>query len=148
MKTQVLSVEQMQHLQELGIDTSKAKICWYAIYETLPNWYNELRIRDNVFDDYYPFMPTFTLQDILEMMPESITSNNILYHFELLKLGSSYSIGYKGIIDKIIDENNVDEINTIKYHILLWDKNILTCAYETLCWLAENNYIGDNDANK
>lgn len=137
MEIQVLSVEQMKRLQELGVDISKSKMCWYAIYETLPNWYNELRIRDNVFDDYYPFMPTFTLQDMLEMMPESITSDNILYHFELLKLGASYSIGYKGIVD----ENNDDE-NRIKYHILLWDKNLLTCAYEMVCWLIENNYIG------
>ena len=157
METQVLSVEQMKHLQELGVDTSKTKISWYAIYETLPNWYNELRIRDKVFDDYYPFMPTFTLQDMLEIMPESIISDNILYHFELLKLGSSYSIGYKGIIDKIVDENNreyfylhgADEINTIKYHILLWDKKLLTCAYEMLCWLAENGYLkGGNDEER
>ena len=62
MKNQVLSVEQMQYLQELGIDTSRAKMSWYAIYETLPNWYNELNIRDDVFDKNYPSVPTFTLQ--------------------------------------------------------------------------------------
>lgn len=94
MKSQVLSVEQMKRLQELGVDTSKAKMAWYAIYETLPNWYNELRIRDDVFDKNYPSVPTFTLQDLLEMMP-----NNEI-------------------------------------------PDLLTCAYETLCWLAENNYIG------
>ena len=144
MKTQVLSIEQMKHLQELGVDTSKAKLCWYAIYETLPNWYNELRIRDKVFDDYYPFMPTFTLQDMLEMMPESITSDNMLYHFEILKLGSSYSIGYKGIVE----EYNGD-CNMIKYHTLLWDKNLLTCVYEMLCWLVENGYLkGGNDEER
>ena len=149
MKTQVLSVEQMKHLQELGVDTSKAKMAWYAIYETLPNWYNELKIRDDVFDKNYPSVPTFTLQDMLEMMPSSIESDNILYHFELLKLGSStYSIGYKGIVDKIIDEN-VDEMNTIKYHILLWNKNLLTCAYEMLCWLITNEYLkGGENENK
>ena len=137
MEIQVLSIEQIKHLQELGVDTSKSKMCWYAIYETLPNWFNELRIREKEFDGYYPFMPTFTLQDMLEMMPESITSDNMLYHFELLKLGSSYSMGYKGIVD----EDNGDE-NRIKYHILLWNKNLLTCAYEMVCWLAENKYIG------
>lgn len=149
MKTQVLSVGQMKHLQEFGVDTSKAKMSYYATYESEPHWYNTLRERDNIFDNNYPHMPTFTLQDMLEMIPESITSDNILYHFELLKLGSStYSIGYKGIIDKIVDENNIDETSTIKYHILLWNKNLLTCAYETLCWLAENNYIGGNDESK
>lgn len=142
MKEKVLSVEQMQHLKELGVDTSKASMCWYAIYETLPNWYNELNIRDDVFDKNYPSVPTLTLQEMLEMIPESITSDNTLYHFELLKLGSSYSIGYKGIVDE-----NDGDYNKIEYHILLWDKNLLTCAYETLCWLAENNFIGGGNEN-
>lgn len=136
MKTQVLSVEQMKHLQELGVDTSKAKISWYAIYETLPNWYNELRIRDDVFDKNYPSVPTFTLQDILEMIPSSITSDNVDYHFELLRLNLSSSMGYKGIVDE-----NDGDYNKIEYHILLWDKNLLTCAYEMLCWLAENEHL-------
>lgn len=136
MNTEVLSVEQMKHLQELGVDISKAKMCWYAIYETLPNWFNELRIREKEFDGYYPFVPTFTTQDMIEMMPESITSDNMLYCFELLKLGSSYSMGYKGVID----EDNGDE-NRIDYHILLWDKNLLKCTYEMLCWLAENEHL-------
>lgn len=140
MKEKVLSVEQMKHLQELGVDTSKAKMAWYAIYETLPNWYNELNIRDDVFDKNYPSVPTFTLQDMLEMMPSSIESDNILYHFELLKLNLSQSMGYKGIVNETVDENG-DEINRIKYHILLWNKNLLTCAYEMLCWLAENEHL-------
>jgi hypothetical protein len=132
----------MQHLQNLGVDISDAKMAWYATYESEPNWYNMFRERDNIFDNNYPHIPTFTLQDMLEMMPGSIESDNILYHFELLKLGSStYSMGYKGIVDETVGENG-DEINRIKYHILLWNKNLLTCAYETLCWLAENKYIG------
>lgn len=143
MNEQVLTIEQMKHLQELGVDTSKAKLCWYAIYETLPNWFNELRIRDKVFDDYYPFMPTFTLQDMLEMMPESITSDNMLYHFELLKLGSSYCMGYKCIIY----ENNSDH-NRIEYLILVWDENLLICVYEMLCWLAENKHIGGKNEER
>jgi hypothetical protein len=137
MKNQVLSVEQMKHLQELGVDTSKTKMAWYAIDVTEPNWYNELIIRDKIFDMNYPSIPTFTLQEMLEMIPESITSDNILYHFELLKLGSCYSMGYKCIIY----EKNGDN-NRIEYLILVWDKNSLTCAYEILCWLAENKHIG------
>ena len=138
MKTQVLSVAQMQHLQELGVDTSKASMRWYATYEHNPNLY-ELGMRYSTFN--FPSIPALTLQDMLEMIPGSIESDNILYHFELLKLGSStYSIGYKGIVDETVDENG-DEINRIKYHMLLWNKNLLTCAYETLCWLVENGHL-------
>lgn len=137
MKNQVLNIEQMQHLKELGVDISKAKMAWYAIYETLPNWYNELNIRDDVFDKNYPSVPTFTLQDMLGIIPGSIMSDNIFYHFELLNLTSAYSIGYKGFVGEDNDGHSMME-----YHILLWNTNLLTCAYEILCWLAENNYIG------
>lgn len=129
MKEKVLSVAQMQHLQELGVDTSKASCFWYFDDREDYLFWGQCTTPSGV--------PTLTLQDMLEMMPSSIESDNILYHFELLKLGSStYSIGYKGIVD----ENNGDN-NKIKYNILLWNKNILTCAYETLCWLAENGHL-------
>lgn len=134
MKTQVLSVAQMQHLQELGVDISKASMRWYATYEHNPNLY-ELGMKYSAIN--FPSVPALTLQDMLEMMPSSIEFDNILYHFELLKIGSStYSIGYKGIFDEDNGDNNM-----IKYHILLWDKNLLTCAYEMLCWLAENGHL-------
>lgn len=133
MKEKVLSIAQMQHLQEIGVDTSKASCFWYFDDREDYLFWGQCTTPSGV--------PTLTLQDMLEMMPSSIEYDNTLYHFELLKLGSStYSIGYKGIVD-IVDENNGDN-NKIKYHILLWNKNILTCAYETLCWLAENNFIG------
>lgn len=131
MKTQVLTIEQMKHLQELGVDTSKASCCWCSAYD-IEQFVMPIEDKDFFNSDKL----TFTLQDMLEMMPESITSDNILYHFELLKLGSSYSMGYKCIVY----ENN-GEHNRIEYLILVWDKKILTCANEMLCWLAENGYL-------
>lgn len=133
MKEQVLSIKQMEHLKELGVDTSKASCFWYFDDKEDYLFWGQCTTPSGV--------PTLTLQDMLEMMPGSIESDNILYHFESLKLGSStYSIGYKGIVDETVDENG-DEINRIKYHILLWNKNLLTCAYEMLCWLAENGHL-------
>lgn len=137
MKNQVLNIEQMQHLMGLGVDISKAKMAYYATYESEPNWYNTFRERDDIFDNNCPYIPTFTLQEMLVMMPGSIMSDNIFYHFELLNLTSAYSIGYKGFVGEDNDGHSMME-----YHILLWNTNLLTCAYEMLCWLAENNYIG------
>lgn len=129
MKEQVLSIKQMEHLKELGIDTSKASCFWYFDDKEDYLFWGQCTTPSGV--------PTLTLQDMLEMMPGSIESDNILYHFELLKLGSStYSIGYKGIFDEDNGDNNM-----IKYHILLWDKKLLTCAYEMLCWLVENEHL-------
>lgn len=140
MEQQVLSIEQMRHLQELGVDTSKAKMAYYAIYETLPNWYNELRIREREFDGYYPFVPTFTLQDMLEMM---------LYEIR------GYFFDQQTAILKIIPVSGnkyiVSCIEQKYYRVIYESKNpsdLLTCAYETLCWLAENEFIGDNDEKR
>lgn len=131
MKEQVLSIEQMQRLKELGIDTSKAKMAWYAIYETEPNWYNELNIRDDIFDKNYPSVPTFTLQDILEMMPRTIYWNEDTYHFEMLKGESGYTICYG-----LINDNN-----DLMYCMIIHESNVIDCAYETLCWCAKNRHL-------
>jgi hypothetical protein len=135
MKNQVLSIEQMQHLQELGVDTSKAKMAWYATYESEPNWYNMLRERDNIFDNNCPHIPALTLQEMLEMM---------LYEIR------GYFFDQQTAILKIIPVSDnkyiVSCIEQKYYRVIYESKNpsdLLTCAYETLCWLAENEFIGD-----
>lgn len=143
MKNQVLNVEQMKYLQKLGIDTSKAKMSWYAIYETLPNWYNELNIRDDVFDKNYPSVPTFTLQDMLEMLPLSITDRFYDEAFPQTAILKILPYGDNKWDIKYIEQKRyypVFEIENLS--------DLLTCAYEALCWLAENNYIENNNENK
>ena len=50
MKEQVFTIEQMKTLKEVGVDIEIARgMAYYAIYETEPNWYNELREREDVF---------------------------------------------------------------------------------------------------
>lgn len=71
MKDQVLSIEQMQELIELGIDTSKASMCW--ITTRTPYDFNVYDVE--IYKSYYKkgneaVIPTFTLQDILEMLPK------------------------------------------------------------------------------
>ena len=73
---QVLSIEQMNHLQELGLDTSDASMCWCrAISYKSATW--ELEIYEYVINqkldsNFWETTPTYTLQDILDKLPESI----------------------------------------------------------------------------
>ena len=70
MENQVLSIEQMKHLQELGINTSKASMCW-----TLDcNYARRLVVHSVLSYDMTvkTAIPTFTLQDILELLPYKI----------------------------------------------------------------------------
>ena len=126
MKNQVLNIEQMKYLQELGVDTSTAKMSWYAIYETLPNWYNELNIRDDVFDKNYPSVPTFTLQNMLEMLPKYILIDGYKYFLYIYPL-----------TNWVVKYDNLNRSTPYKFE----SADIMNAVYECLCWLAENNYI-------
>lgn len=73
MKNQVLSIEQMQELKDLGIDISNASMCWIGCADG-----NDVYPYNSTFKDIFEnhketipsvLTPTFTLQDILEMLP-------------------------------------------------------------------------------
>lgn len=73
---QVLSIDQMKHLQELGLDTSNATLTWVLypasikgdVIPTLEMWRWE-QIKD---EQKKVCVPAFTLQDILDKLPKRI----------------------------------------------------------------------------
>lgn len=120
MKEQVLSIEQMQELEELGIDTSNASMFWYidnrfkqiipcSDRDTIKDWTNQHG--ENCI------IPTFTLQDILEMLPKPCYIN-------------------------CIDEDFYQCEVTTKYGSLSSnDKNPLVAAFNILMHCKQNNFI-------
>lgn len=56
----------MQALIDMGIDTSKASMCWIIEEDGNHNLTFNRPIGDK------PLLPTFTLQDILEMLPREL----------------------------------------------------------------------------
>jgi hypothetical protein len=112
---------------------------WYATYEHNPNLY-ELGMKYSVFN--YPSVPTFTLKDILKMLPPHFYSfpfedkeRYVIHDMVIERLTGEWLIGYT---------HGIEKGKTLFY----FQGDLLTCAYETLCWLAENNYIGGNYENK
>lgn len=80
MEEQVLTIEQMQELKELGIDTSKASMCWTPWKHVFKNDDKGMPILETIKTEYYlkvnnekdyweENIPTFTIQDIIEMLP-------------------------------------------------------------------------------
>ena len=63
-KEQVLSREQMKHLQELGVDTSDASMCWVADneWESEEDWHVTI---PNNFLMPYNTIPTYTIGDLI-----------------------------------------------------------------------------------
>ena len=69
MSKQCLDVRQMQHLQELGLDTSNASMYWLS--------YN------------YVICNAYTLQDVLDALPKSLEIGKSKYEISI------YMLSYK-----------------------------------------------------
>mgnify|MGYP001755060394 FL=1 len=129
---QVLSVEQMEHLQELGLSTSDGSMCWcYALSYKNAKW--ELEIYEDVIDqkrdsNFWETLPTYTLQDILDKLPPVIKK----YYWLAIRVSAHKGMWY-------VEYNGRG--CTLSY---FYSENLIDAAYEMLCWCIENGYIKTN----
>ena len=141
MKDQVLSIEQMRHLQKLGIDVSNTNVYWVRRChgcdirdEHKGEWFLSLQ-KDFVIAGFtsYEVIPTFTLQDILEMMPQYV--GNAFMYIDMSE--KKKRIYYE-------EENAYGcSMTDIEYNTICeFEGRLLDSAYRMLCWLAENNLLG------
>lgn len=139
---QVLSVEQMKHLQELGLDTSDASmvliatdddgitLLWEDAEKAIKHhWYNvcfNLYYAETASYDhsYRNSCGVFTLQDILDKLPCFIGTHVLT----LQKLANSGTCLYMEPYSRSI--LNLTE-----------SKELINSAYEMLCWCIENGYV-------
>lgn len=119
---QVLSVEQMKHLQELGLDTSDASMVFQRGSATRHEWvlhvmgYADVSLREKEF--------TYTLQDILDKLPESVRVYD-LYIFK--KVGLWWL--------KYVDVTNNGTVRLEKM------PRLIDAAYYMLCWCIQKGYV-------
>lgn len=126
MKDQVLSAEQMLELIDMGIDVSKASMCWRrSLNYVTDEWCIDGLIINNNFSHSLEYIPTFTLQDILLMLPTHTTfsedySNDKCFGRYWVRLVS-------------FDNANI--------HTELSNKSLLEAAFNMLKWCKENKTI-------
>lgn len=117
---QVLSIEQMKHLQELGLDTSDASMCveWRESDES------KKVVTSLDADTYYDYYhETYTLQDILDKLPESI----LIYDLYIFKQAGLWVFQYIDVDDETFHTETMP--------------GIMDAAYYMLCWCIEKGYI-------
>lgn len=116
---QVLSIEQMKHLQELGLDTSDASMCveWRESDES-KKVVTSLDA-DTYYDYYYE---TYTLQDIINKLPESI----LIYDLYIFKQAGLWVFQYIDVDDETFHTETMP--------------GIIDAAYYMLCWCIEKGY--------
>ena len=121
---QVLSREQMKHLQELGVDTSDASMCWVADneWESEEDWHVTI---PNNFLMPYNTIPTYTIGDLIEKLPKNIDGSCLLIEF------CASDLGY--------GDWDCGELYGINAQQKFNDKSLKEALYDLLCWVAENH---------
>lgn len=136
---QVLSIEQMKHLQELGVDTSDASMYWVRAKIIIG------KQRNNVLDNEMgkwrlslsksivhsvdwavESVPTYTIGDLIEKLPKNIDLGFGVYDLELSIKGEYIEVQY---------ENDYDDCTPFFCPNL----SLIESLYSTLCWLAVNH---------
>ena len=139
MENQVLSLEQMNQLKELGVDTSRASMAIYSIYAGEEKEYNILAA-NGVFAEKqehdrfgygihnvvsFDKKPVFTSQDIIELLPREVAD----------------SADYQLLINKQRDSYSVSYGNTDSFLVSFCRVELLDCLYEMLLWVIDNDYL-------
>lgn len=136
MKTeQILSVEQTKHLQELGLDMSDASIYWARvshgsrIYDkSKGKWFMSLQKEFQTCGFIsYETLPAYTLQDILNKLPESIQ----IYDLYIFKKVELWWLKY------------VDVTNNGTVHLEKMPR-LMDAAYYMLCWCIQRGVVKTN----
>lgn len=140
MKNQTLSISQMQHLKELGVDTSGASLTW-MLHPYEEGKQPELCLRKySTFKE--PFrkehcIPAFTLQDIIELLPEYIPVND----------EQSYDSEAELFINKRSCRYVYRDCEGYPLYVGSEGRgdNVIESAYNLLCWCAENGYLKEGE---
>lgn len=155
MKNQTLSVEQMIHLKELGINTSKASmVCiftddkgcvqdWYELIDLSPIFFVGMKMcyydaNSSDYDhSYREDCGVFTLQDIIELLPKQV----VIVGVEDGELGErAYWIRIEPNVNgwQIYYTTTCDQCHCSEF---VESESLLEAAYQMLCWCAENGYL-------
>ena len=155
MSKQVLDIEQVKHLHELGLDTSKASMHYWVIrngeYCQEVGGYVFSKEPSCVALKLYPYefmsdaairrvedIPTFTLQDILDVLPKDISMEGCTWSASLYVDYENNRIAY----------GNTDRDGFEIYHEVPICENIIDAAYSMLCWAIEQGYVETNKTNE
>lgn len=129
MSKQVLDIEQMNHLQELGIDTSEAIAKEYIISETESycGYSRSLVVIDGYIENFIEQRKSFTLDDVLNLLPDYIDKEEAKLNIGKNSVSYKKMVGYSYDGDLILFQNEI----------------LIESAYEMLCWCAENGYLNN-----
>ena len=134
MTKQVLDVQQMQHLQELGMKMDYDTLYRYVKFEDT-DWLLKPSSDLNIIGISFKYIPAYTLQDVLDALPQSI--------------GGYEEVGYWLQIEQMtrkFDDWRVSYVSVSQDEYLHYfqSTNLIDAAYELLVWCIENKFVETN----
>ena len=141
MSKQCLDVQQMQHLQELGLEMKETMLYWARCVDNNPraatHYGKWVLIKGNNAQTvglmHWEFIPAYTLQDVLGLLPKSI---GVEYIYDLCIFPES--ISYTQFIGGEINDN---------LFVVPLNESLIDAAYEMLVWAIENKFV-ETDKNE
>ena len=120
----VLSIDQMHQLKELGVDVKPKGMCLMYTSDSSDSYY--LKYGESTCEDD---VKAFTLQDIIELLPDTIeVGKNNYYYLILQKETNAY---YHCVYE------NLDLEILHRYR----SSTMIESAYQMLLWVIENGYL-------
>ena len=131
---QCLDVQQMQHLQELGIrmELYTTLFCYVKFEDT--DWLLKPISDLSIIGISFYAIPAYTLQDVLDALPKDISKDGCTWYASLYIDFENNRIAY----------GNTDRYGFEIYHEIMIEKDLIDAAYSMLCWCIEQGYVETN----
>ena len=136
---QVLDVQQMQHLQELGLELKETMLYWARCVDNNPraatHYGKWVLIKGNNAQTvglmHWEFIPAYTLQDVLDALPDFIDEYCLIID---MSFGVIRYDNLKRKDSPILKETYFNDE----------DKYLIDAAYSMLCWAIEHKLVDTN----
>ena len=140
MSKQCLDVQQIQHLQELGLKLKETMLYWARCVDNNPraatHYGNWVLINGNNAQTvglmHWEFIPAYTLQDVLELLPKEIKPAE-KRHWLRIDLADHCLYYYHEGADLVEHRDKV--------FLYGEGEEMIDAAYNALCWCIENGYV-------
>ena len=142
MTKQVLDVQQMQHLQELGLELKETMLYWARCVDNNPraatHYGKWVLIKGNNAQTvglmHWEFIPAYTLQDVLDALPK---------YYHIAHIGWT-KLSIRAHNTKEWEVGYVYELSKYAYGGRILGKELIDAVYELFCWCVEWGFVETN----
>ena len=128
---QVLDVQQMQHLVEMGLELKETMMRW-QLANPQGRW---VLVPSNMANRKVIGIPAYTLQDVLDALPKEIKYKDKSC-WPCIELTDEF-IGY-------YYENTYFAHQYVHREFIKIDESLIDVSYQLLCWAIEHGFIETN----